>query len=223
MEDELREEQAAELEALEAIFGDDYSLLEEPTKMAGARFQVELADDADNNVRIHLVFTHTPKYPHERVLVVVNALSGVSGSRRKVLQTHLDSVAEDSIGMPAAYSICEAARDWLAEHVVGGVDDDDGKGQDEASKFETLDTTQQERVEIISSKSVGTPVTIENFQQWRENFLQDLKASKTKEQIELETNTKMTGREFFESRTVVLSEKSASFWESEASQLEGEL
>lgn len=221
-DDDVREEQAAELEAVEAIFGDDYQLLEEATEASGARFQVELADDADADVRMRLMFTHSRLYPRESLHVVAHALGGVSATQRKVLQMQLDEVAAESPDMPAVYAVCEATRDWLAEHVVDAPADGGADDSEQASKFETLDSTQQERVEVISSKSVGTPVNEDTFNRWRDAFLAELAAAMSGDQIDRASDTKMTGREFFESRTVVVSAESASFWESEASQMEAE-
>lgn len=234
-DDEAREEQAAELEALEAIFGDnDFQLLDADDNGC-ARFQVELSDDDDgggDGLRIRLIFTHTPTYPRMSIHVVAHPLSGVSAPGRKQLQTHLEEVASNSIDMPAAFTLCEAARDWMAEHggsgagtvnSVGGGYKTAGNDNDD-NKFETIESTQTEKVEVVSSKAIGTPVSAESFATWREAFvrLMDEKKSKAQRERERDAGSKLTGREFFESRTVVVSAESASFWESEANQLEAE-
>lgn len=212
------EEQAGELEALEAIFGEDFEVLEQPESGCnGARFQVDLTDHADADLKIRLIFTHTTNYPAEPILLVVHVLSGLSTPRRKELQTHLERIAAENLEIPAVYTICEAARDWLADKVVGKVEEEE---EDQSSiKFETLDGTQRDQVEVISSKAVGTPVTVESFAEWQEKFLAEVNALKCKEQLEKEANTKVTGREFFESRNMVVSAESESFWEAEADQI----
>lgn len=229
MDAEIREEQEAELEAIEAIFDDDYELLEEASAISGARFRVDLTDDADTDVKMRLMFTHTEQYPREAITVVAHTLGGVSGPRRKMLQDHLETVSKENVDMAAAYTVCEAARDWLAQHVVGaasgggvGQGKDGGDDEEQVHKFETLDATQGEKVEVISSKAVGTPVTAETFAVWRERFLQELEQGKTKEELENKLDEKMTGREFFESRTMVVSAESESFWEAEAFQVDSE-
>lgn len=237
-DDEAREEQAAELEALEAIFGDDDFQLLDADDNGCARFQVELSEDDDggDGLRVRLIFTHTPNYPRESIHVVAHPLSGVSAPGRKQLQTHLEEVASNSIDMPAAFTLCEAARDWMTEHGGGGgggagTENSVGGGyrtadndKDDGNKFETMDSTQTEKVEVVSSKAIGTPVTVESFATWREAFvrLMDEKKSQAQRERERDAGSKLTGREFFESRTVVVSAESASFWESEANQLEAE-
>lgn len=232
-DDEAREEQAAELEALEAIFGDEDFQLLDADGNGCARFQVELSDDDDggNGLRVRLIFTHTPTYPRESIHVVAHPLSGVSAPGRKQLQTHLEEVASNSIDMPAAFTLCEAARDWMAEHGSGGAGTENsvgggyktaGNDDEDDNKFETIESTQTEKVEVVSSKAIGTPVTVESFATWREAFvkLMDEKKSQAQRERERDAGSKLSGREFFESRTVVVSAESASFWESEANQLE---
>lgn len=223
MDEETREEQATELEALEAIFGTDYTLLEEATNESGARFQVGLTDDTDVDVKIRLVFKHSETYPRQPITLVMHSLGGVSAPRRRLLQGYLESVAQDNVDMPAAYTICEAARDWLVHNVVqAGGSAHAGEEEGREHRFETLDSTQSERVEVISSKAVGTPVTVETFAAWREKFMIEVEMQRSREEIDRRNSDKVTGREFFESRTVVVSAESESFWEAEAFQMESE-
>lgn len=231
-DEEAREEQAAELEAVEAIFGTDFEQLDNnDAKAVGcARFQVTLNDiDTPDKAAVRLTFSHTPTYPQAMpIRAVAHPLCGISAPQRKALQAHIDQVAKDSVGMPAAYTICEEAREFIVSQQGGGGGDEDedgeGGGGKSGSKFETLDSTQRDKVEVISSKAVGTPVTVETFADWREAFLQEFVYNgKTKEDVEKEEGgEKMTGREFFESRTVVVTEESASFWESEANLVDAE-
>lgn len=217
---EHHEDQAEELEALEAIFDTDFRLLQPPCDSCGARFEIDLVDDLSETVKLRIIFTHTSQYPAEPLSLVVHALEGLSTPRRKDLQIYLESVAKDCIEVPCAYTICEKAKEWIEENVVGNIVEDD---EDEPStKFETLDSTQDEKVEVISNKAVGTPVTVKSFAAWREEFLNELDTGKSKEQAEKEKNTKVTGRVFFESRTIVVSVESESFWECEAMAAEAE-
>ncbi|KAI0565687.1 Ubiquitin-conjugating enzyme/RWD-like protein [Gracilaria domingensis] len=212
------EEQAAELEALEAIFAGEFRILQHANNKTCARFEIELADDVSETVKIRLVIAHTQNYPQEPPMLVLHALEGLSTSRRKELQSHLEAAAADYAEdhMASAFSLCEVAKEWIATHVVGHAQDDEDEQRGNDTKFETLDATQEDKVEVISSKAMGTPVTLESFMVWREKFLEELESSKSAEQVRKETNTKMTGREFFESKTVVVTAESESFWENEA-------
>lgn len=207
------EEQAAELEALEAIFDAEYRLVEEATETSGARFQIDLADDVKGEVKFRLLFTHTKDYPEAPIAFVVHAVEGLSTPKRRALQEALEKVAVENADMPSAYTLCEAAKDWIEENVIGQV----AKEEEESNtKFETLDATQGDKVEVISSKAAGTPVTVESFAEWRESFTAEMDKLKSKEDIAKETNTKMTGREFFESKATVVSTEGEGFWEQEA-------
>lgn len=51
-----------------------------------------------------------------------------------------------------AYSACEDAHEWLVENDFRRGSYYGTKDQDEAFKFETMNTVQQEQVEVIYSK-----------------------------------------------------------------------
>lgn len=231
-DDEVREEQAEELEAVEAIFGEDFKLLNpaNETTGTGARFHVDVSADATDGgdepsssvARVRLEFTHTESYPRQPVSVTVNLINGLTAVDRKQLQAVVDSVAADSVDMVSVFPVCDAARDWLCDHTshpsassaghVPGAGSDVGASD---SRFETIDVTTSDKVEVISSKAVGTPVTKESFESWRAAFLDELRKVSDSPN-ENESSQKMSGREFFESKIVVVSAESESFWEAEA-------
>lgn len=232
-DEEARQEQAGELEAVEAIFGEDFKLLEPADEVTGtgARFHVDVSadstDEADEHsssaARVRLEFTHTETYPREPVSVLVNVMNGLTALDRKQLQTVVDNVAADSGDMVSVFPICDATRDWLFDHDSGPSSASgpgqslgaDLSGKESDSRFETIDITTTDKVEVISSKAVGTPVTKESFEQWRTSFLAETHDSNDSALRE-NTPQKMTGREYFESKTVVVSAESESFWEAEA-------
>lgn len=217
---DLGEEQSNELEALEAIYDADFRIAEPPSKRSGARFEIEL-DDVAQDVKLRLVFTHSLDYPDSPLELVVYALSGLSTHRRQDLQSFLEKIAQDNVGIPCAYTLCQSAQEWVEENITGAVEDDRGNESDENSKFETLDATLVDKVEVISSKAIGTPVTVESFSGWREKFTEELESQRTKEELEMQSSKKITGREFFENKTVVVSAESESFWEQEVDQMTG--
>lgn len=214
---DAREEQDAELEALEAIYDQDFRVIEPATTNTPSRFEIDIEDDAGAGIKLRLSFTYTIQYPEEPLIVVVHALEGLSAVHRKKLQTYLEEVAAENMQMPCVHTICDQAREWLMDTVIGKETRE--MDEEENRKFETLDSTQTDKVEVISSKAVGTPVTVESFAEWREKFLQEMETLKSKEQLGRESNTKMTGRQLFESKTIVVSAESESFWEAEASQV----
>lgn len=208
---EHEEETNAELEALEAIFDTDFVIVEPASSASGARFEISLSD-AD--VVLRLVFTHPRHYLEEPIAVVVHALEGLSSPRRKQLQLFLEAEAAANVGFPVAFALSEAARGWLAEHVIGKPKEADGDDDEDAGKFETLDV-QGEKVEVIASKAIGNPVTVESFAVWREQFMAEIAGKKSNEQLQREQNTKLTGRQMFESKLAAVSVE-AGLWEAEA-------
>lgn len=237
VDEELREEQATELESVEAIFGEDFRLLEAADEATGtgARFRVDIcaesADGAEQGpsshpARVRLEFTHTTQYPREPISVLVNLLDGLVASDRKRLQSVVDSVAEESKDIVSVFAICDAARDWLCDEASGAttaLETNRAPGalshnNDLESRFETVDFLATEKVEVISSKAIGTPVTKESFEEWRIAFLAELENIRLNDGTRNDKDSsKMTGREFFESRTVVVTAEGESFWEAEAS------
>lgn len=211
-----REEQDTELEVLEAIYDEDFRVIEPATANNSARFEIDVRDDVDAGIKLRLSFTHTPQYPEEPLIVVVHALEGLSTTHRKRLQTHLEEATRENVHMPCVHAICDQAREWLVNNVIGKEQIENE--EDDERKFETLDATQGDKVEVITSKAVGMPVTIDSFREWRENFTQEMESLKGKEELEKDANKKLTGRQLFESKTIVVSAESESFWEAEASQ-----
>lgn len=221
---EPKEEQETELEALEAIFDSDFRILEPPNDSSGARFQINVSEAS---VNLQIIFTHSLNYPQTPIQLVVYALDGLSATNRKNLQSYLDDYAENNLELPVAYDVCQKAQDWVLNSLnssTNGNANNQSKNavlqEDQDSQFETRDVTQQEKVEVISRKAVGTPVTVESFSAWREKFTQEIQALRTPEQIKREANPKQTGRQLFESRSTVVSAESESFWEAEAEMIE---
>lgn len=206
---DIKEEQDSELEVLEAIYADDFRIVDPATSSSGARFEISIQDPPTH---LLISFTHSLQYPYGPLTIVVHALEGVSTPQRKKLQQHLEGVAKQYEEMPCVHNVCDAAREWVVEHVQGGEAELDVEGM----KFETIDAS-GEKVEVIQSKAIGTTVTVESFAAWRAAFEQEMSGKKSKEQLEREANKKMTGRQLFESKTVVVSVESESFWEAEAS------
>lgn len=212
------EEQEAELEALEAIFMDEYKLTDAATAKRGAHFSLSLNPEAAPEVAIRMDFEHTLSYPEEALVVSAHALSGLSAPRRKALQEMVNLAAEENIGMPSAFTICEAVKEWVEEHVAELGDEDDDDGDDGTSAFETRDVTTAAKVEVIASKAIGTPVTVESFSEWRQKFEAEMEAQKSAGDKKQEYNVKLSGRQLFEMNKAVVSVtgESESFWEQEA-------
>jgi hypothetical protein len=214
------EEQAAELEALEAIFMDDFVLLEGANAARGARFDISVESDAAKGVKLVASFEHPKNYPDEPIIVTVNSTGHLSAASRKELQAHVQKVAVENVGIPSVFTVCEEMKVWAGEHL--GDADDATDSDTDGAEFETRDTQAQPKVDVVSSKAIGTPVTVESFMAWREKFLEEMERAKSAEARAKEASTKLTGRELFEQSKAVVSADSESFWEQEAETFGGE-
>lgn len=210
------EDQAAELEALEAIFMDEFKLTDPPSESRGARFEIALICDAAPDVEVQMGFEHALDYPESPLVVSATTLSGLSAPRRKAVQAMADACAEENIGIPSAFTVCEAVKAWIEENVGAGGEEDEEEEEEEGNMFETRDVTLAAKVEVIASKAIGTPVNPESFATWREGFLAELEAKKTAEEKAKENDPRPTGRQLFEDKKAVVSGESESFWEQEA-------
>lgn len=205
---DVGEECAEELEAMCAIFGDDYELLQDSGE-GGAKFNVRVR--SDQGVSILLCFQHVSGYPDAACIVAtVRVEQGLRGAERTALQRALNEAAINAVGAPSAFVIVEAAREWLdADHPADDHADDD-------NRFETVDAKARAAVEVIAAKAIGTPVTAESFAQWHAKFVEEMRL-KRGEGVETDTVQKMTGRAMFEARAVnVVNPTSESFWEAAA-------
>jgi len=119
------EEQAMELEAIEAIYGDDYKKLEENTSGGIATFEVTLvpeagADEDVNHVSVamRVAFTATyPEAPPELSVRVVRRgaiMDEMVGEFEKELREAATS--EELLGQPMVYALAEKVQEWLVEH-----------------------------------------------------------------------------------------------------------
>lgn len=203
---EFAEEQAEEVEALEAIFEEEFHLEDPPSETTGARFRVNVSE---GDARVRLSFAHPPDYPASATSVTVLALDGVSAPQRRALQTALAQSAADAVPGPAAYTVCDAAREWLAAADPSAGEDEE---EDVAGKFETIDAAAATAVERVAAKALGTPVTPESFAEWATKFRTEMEEKKGKVEV---VGEKMTGRAMFEAKMADVG-ADAELWELEA-------
>ena len=115
------EEQANELEALEAIYGDDFKKLDDspPT------FEVTLVPEAGagedvNHVSVALKVVYTPTYPEappELELRAVRRGGLTDEGLVECLQLVRDAASSDDVlGMAMVYTLAEKCIEWLVDH-----------------------------------------------------------------------------------------------------------
>eukprot|EP00873_Tetraselmis_striata_P026069 jgi/Tetstr1/446333/TSEL_033876.t1 len=199
------EEQAMELEALEAIWPDEFGPLGDDSPPAGwpaepTIYRVDLTpgtegeDAADGELMMQLVFQHTEAYPEEAPRLRLRSVRGLTDAEVAAVQNLVGELVEENMGMAMIYTLGEAAKEWLRDRanvqVVEELDPEEIKAR----------AIEEEERKLAEARRLGTPVTPENFRVWQEAFeaeraleraqAPDLLAAK-------EVEKRMTGKQYF--------------------------
>ncbi|XP_077072748.1 RWD domain-containing protein 1 [Siphateles boraxobius] len=186
------EEQRNELEAIESIYPDSFTVLsEKPTS-----FTITVTSDAgedDEMVEATLKFTYLEKYPDEPPLWEIFSQENLEDSDAEGILTLLKQQAEENLGMVMIFTLVTAVQEKLNEIV------DQIKSRREEEK-ERNEKKEREAEEAEKFAFQGTVVTIENFLSWKAKFEQEMTELKSKRQKEEEQagKAKLTGKQLFE-------------------------
>lgn len=188
MEDML-EEQKMEIEALESIFPDEFTVMQEnPYRLAIDILEGE--GDEQFGVRMQAILP--PEYPSVAPELELSIVRRVGREQLAAVQEHVTGLIEENLGMPMLFTLATEAKEWLIEHIA---DAPDLTEQYERSKqqFETFSD------EVIydqeaATKQRGTPVNPETFAVWKKAFDEE-HGVKAKAPV-------ITGRMLFESGQV---------------------
>ncbi|RXN31669.1 RWD domain-containing 1 [Labeo rohita] len=183
------EEQRNELEAIESIYPDSFTVLsEEPTS-----FTITVTSDAgenDETVEVTLKFTYVEKYPDEPPLWEIFSQENLEDSDAEDVLTLLKQQAEENLGMVMIFTLVTAVQEKLNEII------DQIKSRREEEKLRK----EREAEEAEKRAFQGTVVTIENFLSWKAKFEQEMAELKKKRQKEDDQSGKgkLTGKQLFE-------------------------
>uniref|UniRef100_A0A8D3BXD2 RWD domain-containing protein 1 n=1 Tax=Scophthalmus maximus TaxID=52904 RepID=A0A8D3BXD2_SCOMX len=169
------EEQRNELEAIESIYPDSFTVLsDEPTG-----FTITVASDAaedGENVEATLKFTYVERYPDEPPLWEIYAQENLEDGDVSEVLTLLQQQAEENLGMVMIFTLVTAVQEKLNEIV-----DLKKNRQEEEKRQKELEAEEAEKVLFQ-----GTVVTIENFLAWKAVFELDMMELRRKRQKEEE-------------------------------------
>ncbi|XP_006626344.1 RWD domain-containing protein 1 [Lepisosteus oculatus] len=183
------EEQRNELEALESIYPDSFTVLSENP----SSFTITVTSDAgenDETVQTTLKFTYVETYPDEPPLYEIFSQDNLEDSDITDILTLLQQQAEENLGMVMIFTLVTAVQEKLNEIV-----DQIKKRREEEKRRKEKEAEEAEKVQFH-----GTPVTIENFLSWKARFeleMTELKRKKMKEE-EQSGKCKLTGKQLFE-------------------------
>ncbi|ODN03770.1 RWD domain-containing protein 1 [Orchesella cincta] len=189
------EEQQSELEALEAIYPSEYTILsDDPVSFTIITRTAEFEDTGDGYTAL-LKFTFTPKYPEEIPEIEVvpseeDDQTNLEPEECEDLVRVLAEQAEENTGMAMVFTLVSAALEWLNERWDASIQE---KEAAEEKKRMQEEEEEHKRFE-------GTRVTIQTFIEWKTKFDAEMAILRRKDfdiKEKETTNKKLTGRELF--------------------------
>ncbi|CAM9937686.1 unnamed protein product [Ectocarpus sp. 12 AP-2014] len=208
------EEQSMELEALEAIYADLFSIVsEKPLEWKVHLEPTEGGEGEVNHVGIDFTCRIPERYPDEAPGVEVEATKGLTPKQIEELQALAKTQAEENVGMAMGYTIAEGLKEWLADNNVPSAVDGSmhgemlrrmAEGDRDRRKVEQVKEAEakaraedEEDDETIRRRRQidGTPVTIESFKAWQTAFELEMRGGKAI--AEEQVAKKPSGKEMF--------------------------
>ena len=212
---DYEEEQSMELEALEAIYGDDYVPSSSGSGREGAVQLVPLPGEGEeeNHVALTLSFLFPETYPDVVPEITLESQRGLKEDALNELRAKLKGEAEESVGMPMIFNLAESAKEWLMERNIKSEDSMSMHEQmverQRKAKEKELAEQKKKEDEAAAARSgadkggsggnaavMGTPVTRETFEAWKKAF--DAEMLEKYPERRPENTGKPTGRELFE-------------------------
>lgn len=202
MADQYREEQEMEAEALTAIFGNFFEIIQSaPLHKWSLTLQPHLDDeleDADdttiNHVSAKLNVTLPETYPDVLPEIDICIVKGLAEEQRNILIDLAVEEAESNAGMPAVFAIGEILREWLIENNEKGLEDESMYAQmmrrareeeklqaktkqeyESQTMAEKFTEAEIEDLEVRKRRAEGTPCNEENFEIWKATFDEEMK------------------------------------------------
>lgn len=127
------EEQELEAEALAAIFDTAFEIIstsatdEISNHWKISLYPIDTLDEDEclevNHIGCNLIVKLTQNYPEELPNLEIDIIRGLGPEQKETLESIAMEEAEQFLGMPAIYSVCEKIREWLADNNVKGLDD----------------------------------------------------------------------------------------------------
>lgn len=206
---DLLEEQAMEVEALESILMDDMVVIDGSEAIDGAThapcYQITISalgdgeeedpDDAKQQARLGLVFSHTMTYPEEPPLIRCLSVEGLFDSELKEVEQVLKEHASNSLGMSMIFDLVNEAREWMRTRA--GVVDIIEETPEMIQR--RLEEEAEERLRAM--RAVGTAVTVDAFNEWVTRFEQETGIAASDAAQAKANASRITGRKYFEERS----------------------
>jgi len=213
------EEKQEELEVLESIYADNFTLYPESGRFTVLIEAEEEEDDlAFNrktqydvyplpNFALSITFNHPEHYPEEPIGYEMihephddgqdeDILAGGDPSWFRDIENFIQETIEESSGMPMAFTITSGIQEKVTEL----------SEELHEKRKEQIEQFKLEEEERKTKKLIGTPVTLETFTQWKIRFQAEMKALRLEKATKFEASMadRLTGKTQFLNKTAKL-------------------
>lgn len=203
------EDQDMEIEALEAIFQQDFKL----TKPSpGAQFELTLLPTTNiNHVILLMKVVFPPKYPDVAPQIELVPEKGLQPKHIRELTALTQKSVNDGIGEVMIFAVSEVLKEWLVEHNQPEKDlheqmmernkvaESESEGEEEEDDYAapSVEIEEEEYTNPLNIKP-ETLVSMETFKWWKERF--DAEQALKKGEVKVEGA--LTGRQLYQMNLV---------------------
>lgn len=188
---DYKEEQANEVEALEAIYPEEFKLICSDPYHKFEMYMTSQCREDIPDVSCKVQFCFTPTYPDTAPDMEVVSIGGVDEDEEDeltaALVVHLTQQAEENLGMAMIFTLVSATSEWLTETTEQQATDIE---QEKLRKIAEHEAIERKKFE-------GTIVTIETFMAWKTQFDAELEEKKKLKGKEIFDKNKPTGKDLF--------------------------
>lgn len=186
-----------ELEALEAIYAEAFSIIsEKPLEWKVHLEPTEGGVGEVNHVGIDFLCTIPERYPDEAPGVDVEVTKGLTPKQCEELLLLAQAQAEENVGMAMGYTIAESLKEWLADNNVPSAVDGSMHGEmlrRKADRDRDRQKVEQDKEAVEKARAEddlddetirrrrqadGTPVTAASFAAWQAAFELEMRGGK---------------------------------------------
>ncbi|KAG4093115.1 ubiquitin-conjugating enzyme/RWD-like protein [Neocallimastix lanati (nom. inval.)] len=204
---DYKEEQQQELEALEAIYFDEFEKLnEEPPSF---RISIKSEDPYEDYeevedhgiISLYFYIEYPETYPEVKPIMEIQEAENLDENDINKLLEELDQTAEENIGLGMVFTLSSQLKETIDNLVI------ERKEQREREEEERIKREEEEE----RKKHEGTKVTVESFLDWKAKFDKEMKELEEESQMKQKKKNEfkkvknvLTGRQLFEQDTTLL-------------------
>eukprot|EP00033_Pygsuia_biforma_P001064 GCRY01001211.1.p1 GENE.GCRY01001211.1~~GCRY01001211.1.p1 ORF type:complete len:241 (+),score=59.68 GCRY01001211.1:141-863(+) len=194
-----REEQQEEVEALQAIYLEEFEEISTyPFQFSIDIFPSEF--DAETEIEqpsLQLFFELPASYPEEKPIIEIKKAVNLQEFHTDTIQEKIDQLCEESLGTQVTFIIVQEIKEFLDQTVEELIEDIKKREEEEKEQLLLAEQIRKQKEWEEYEKRLGTPVTVENFTEWKIKFEEE-RAKAASEKAEQESKDgKLTGKEWF--------------------------